>query len=298
MSLAIPLYMLASSSMLVLNKAAITQFPRPMLLLYIQLTFTTLAVTAAGDLSLINISPWSTNVLKKFWLVPLTFLLGIFCNIKILEHTNVETFIALRASTPIILSVLDAKYLNRHMPSNRSWISIVGVLASVFAYVHFEGASLQTDSYFWLVAWYLVFLFDQVYVKHVVDTVSMTTWDRVWYTNATPLIVLFPLILVFEDSIELDADKVTDQLHPIIASCVVGVLMSATSYWLRSEVSATTFTVTGNVCKFLTIIINFLVWDKHASRHGLIAIMSCVGFASIYKQAPFQDPKLHKLNVV
>ena len=35
--------------------------------------------------------------------------------------------------------------------------------------------------YFWLAVWYLAAIFENVYVKHVVTSVPMTTWGRSYY---------------------------------------------------------------------------------------------------------------------
>ena len=51
----------------------------------------------------------------------------------------------------------------------------------------------------------------------------------------------------------------------LVASCVAGLGMSYFSFALRAAISATSFSVIGNVCKVLTILVNLLMWDQHAS---------------------------------
>ena len=51
----------------------------------------------------------------------------------------------------------------------------------------------------------------------------------------------------------------------LVASCLAGLGMSYFSFALRAVVSATSFSVIGNVCKVLTILVNILMWDNHAS---------------------------------
>jgi GDP-mannose transporter len=45
-------------------------------------------------------------------------------------------------------------------------------------------------------------------------------------------------------------------------SCVTGTLIGYAGWYCRGLVSATTYTVVGVVNKFLTIILNVLIWDK------------------------------------
>ena len=64
----------------------------------------------------------------------------------------------------------------------------------------------------------------------------------------------------------------------LVASCVGGLGMSYFSFALRAVISATSFSVIGNVCKVLTILVNLLMWEKHSSKpwtwHGVHAVLS------------------------
>lgn len=41
-------------------------------------------------------------------------------------------------------------------------------------------------------------------------------------------------------------------------------------------VSATTYTLVGVVNKFLTVLLNTFVWDKHSSPFGIFAVCVCL----------------------
>lgn len=278
----IAMYMVSSSTMLVMNKLTIEYFQRPILLLLFQLSFVSVVVTVMFHLKFIHLSDLSFDVLKRFWVVPIAFLMTLFCNIQILKHSNVETFIVLRASTPIILSLLDVQFLGRRLPHKKSWVSIIGVLIFACVYVYYENAKLTSDSIFWLVCWYLMFCFDQIYIKHIVDTVKMTMWDRVWYTNTIPIFILAPAAFALEEPITVSDPTV---FVYIASTCLIGILISYSSFLVRKSVAATTFTVIGNTCKLITVIINYVIWDKHASPYAIVALLICIGFSSTYKQS-------------
>ena len=53
-----------------------------------------------------------------------------------------------------------------------------------------------------------------------------------------------------------------------------------------ANVSATMFTVVGIMCKIGTVVINQVIWDKHASANGLAALLVCLLAGTFYKQAP------------
>lgn len=54
-------------------------------------------------------------------------------------------------------------------------------------------------------------------------------------------------------------------------------------------VSATTFTLVGVVNKFLTVLLNVFVWDKHSTPLGLLAVCVCLLSGTLYQQAPRRD---------
>jgi hypothetical protein len=51
-------------------------------------------------------------------------------------------------------------------------------------------------------------------------------------------------------------------------------------------VSATTYTLVGVGNKFLTVILNIVVWDKHSSQTGLLAVVFCLVAGAFYEQSP------------
>ncbi len=54
-------------------------------------------------------------------------------------------------------------------------------------------------------------------------------------------------------------------------------------------VSATTFTLVGVVNKFLTVLLNVMIWDKHSSPTGIMSVIVCLLAGVFYEQAPRVD---------
>lgn len=96
-----------------------------------------------------------------------------------------------------------------------------------------------------------------------------------------------------------DFDGVFDKLAALPAngisillfSCVAGTAIGYTGWLSRSLVSATSYTLVGVVNKFLTVLLNVLIWDKHSSTTGLVAVCICLGAGFFYQQAPLVDAK-------
>merc|ERR1712039_832138 len=56
-------------------------------------------------------------------------------------------------------------------------------------------------------------------------------------------------------------------------------------------VTATAYTLLGVVCKLISVVLNVLIWDKHATPTGLCMLMLCMSCSAFYQQAPLrQEP--------
>uniref|UniRef100_A0A7S2U136 Sugar phosphate transporter domain-containing protein n=1 Tax=Lotharella oceanica TaxID=641309 RepID=A0A7S2U136_9EUKA len=279
-------YMLCSSLMLIANKLAVTFFAAPGIVLILQLGLTAVCVKGAGLAGLILVDDLEWAKVKPYTLVAVAFLSTIYTNIKTLQYANVETFIVFRASTPILVSVADWWFLGRELPSFRSSMCLLGLLLGACGYVLFD-KNFEVNGYIWVMVWYSVFCFDQVYLKHAADTVKMqSNWGKVYYSN---LLACIPLALIAVWNQEEQILKDSPSLAAFLAvglSCVLGVAMSYFAWLARSLISATYFTVVGNSCKIITIVINRVIWDKHASNVGLVCLLLCLLCAYYYKQAP------------
>jgi len=280
--------MLCSATLLISNKYAVHVFPAPSFVLFSQLAGTAILVQLATALGYIKCDKLEKAKVTKFFPVALIFLSTIFLNIKSLQYANVETFMVFRFSTPLCISVADYLFLGRQLPSKRSWTCLVALLLGAITYAQTD-AHFEVKGYMFCMLWYGVFCLDQIYLKHIVSTVKMdSNWGRVYYSN---LLACVPLIVPFlSDPKEMEALTNIDS-HAAIAvgvSVLLGAAMSYFAWAARSLLSATSFTIVGNACKLLTIIINVIIWDKHASTFGVMCLLFCLGAAYFYKQAPMR----------
>jgi len=278
-------YMLCSSLMLLSNKVAVHFLPAPSFVLFCQLSLTACGVWASGFFC-IEVDSLEEHKVRSYSLVALIFLSTIFANIKILQYSNVETFIVFRASTPLLISVMDWFFLGRQLPGLKSLACLVGLLFGASVYVLSDNA-YEVQGYMWVGLWYAVFTVDQIYIKHVCDFVKMkSNWGRVYYTN---LLASLPLVFMAYGAGETSELEWTfNATAALCLSCVLGVAMSYFAFLARSLVSATYFTIVGNVCKLLTVVLNQLIWDLHANQTGVMALLFCLACAYFYEQAPLR----------
>ncbi len=128
-------YMTCSALMLIVNKLAVTHLPIASFVLLCQVMSSAIAMWVLGLLGMVEVDKMEINKIKQFWIVPLSFLLTIWANIKVLAVANVETFITFRACTPLLISIADYIFLGRELPSVRSWICLVVLLCGSVGYV-------------------------------------------------------------------------------------------------------------------------------------------------------------------
>lgn len=281
-------YMLCSATLLISNKYAVYKVAAPSFILFSQLMGTALVVKLFAALGKIECDALEKTKSKKFLPVALIFLATIFSNMKSLQYANVETFMVFRFSTPLVVSIADYLFLGRRLPSGRSWVCLLALLIGAFGYATTDSA-FEVKGYTFCAVWYVIFCLDQIYLKHITNTVKMdSNWGRVFYSN---FLASLPLVFTFVN----DADEITALKNidmgaslAVFVSVALGVGMSYFAWMARSLLSAASFTVVGNVCKVLTIAINVSLWDKHASPFGIGCLIFCLGAAYFYKQAPMR----------
>jgi len=266
-------YMLCSASMLLVNKLAVNYLPAPAFVLLAQFVTAAVAVRAAGALDFIEVDALEWAKAKVFMIVAFCFVGLVFANMKVLQFCYVDTFIVFRASTPLLISVADYFFLGRELPNLRSVGALVGLLIGTIGYV-LSDKNFQVKGYAWLLIWFVIFGADQIYIKHAVSSVKLSNWGRVYYTNLLATIPLLILTIGFGEIGQLTKSTSWNvpALSWLFVSCIIGTAMSYFQFLARYLVSATSFTVLGNLCKVLTIVANCLIWDKHASAYGLLSL--------------------------
>ena len=150
---------------LVINKLAVHLLPAPSFVLLAQVTCSWVAVKLAGCIGLIDVDEVEYSKMRDFFPVAFAFLACIFANIKTLQFANVETFIVFRASTPLLIAVVEWAIMGRELPNLRSTIAMLTLVVGAVGYV-LTDAHFVVTGYIWVGIWYIIFCFDQLYIKH------------------------------------------------------------------------------------------------------------------------------------
>lgn len=285
-------YALCSSLLAVINKFAITKFNYPGLLTALQYLTSALGVWVLGKLGFLHHDAFVWDTAKKFLPAAIVFYLAIFTNTNLLRHANVDTFIVFRSLTPLLVAIADTFFRKQPLPSKLTFLSLVIILGGAVGYVATDSGFTLT-AYSWAFAYLVTITTEMVYIKHMVTNLGLNTWGFVYYNNLLSLMMapLFWVITGEYADVFSAVGSNGGNLFEIVAflavslSCVFGLLISFFGFAARKAISATAFTVTGVVNKFLTVAINVLIWDKHASPFGSVCLLLTIAGGVLYQQS-------------
>ncbi|KAI3445425.1 hypothetical protein Pfo_002090 [Paulownia fortunei] len=286
-------YALCSSLLAVINKFAITKFNYPGLLTALQYLTSALGVWILGKFGFLHHDPFTVETAKKFLPAALVFYLAIFTNTNLLRHANVDTFIVFRSLTPLLVAIADTAFRKQPCPSKLTFLSLVVILGGAVGYVATDNGFTLT-AYSWAFAYLVTITTEMVYIKHMVTNLGLNTWGFVFYNNLLSLMMAPLFWVITGEYVDVFAAMASssggDLFEPVAffavsLSCVFGLLISFFGFAARKAISATAFTVTGVVNKFLTVAINVLIWDKHATPFGLVCLLLTIAGGVFYQQS-------------
>jgi GDP-mannose transporter len=277
--------------LLLANKLAMEHLPLPSVVSFIQILSSTIIVIAL-KLAGVKIDAFSWEAFRGYGLYAISFVFAIYTNMKALSTSNVETIIVFRACSPIAVAVVEWLFLDRTLPNTRSMLSLMGIAvgAAVYCTTDSQFALNGITAYGWAILYFFFIVIEMTYGKRITSTVKMdSVWGPVLYCNGLSAVPMFLIGYYSGDYVHLTS-KLTalpsSGLAVIGFSCITGTLIGYTGWLCRGMVSATSFTLVGVVNKFLTVLLNVAVWDKHSSPAGLAAVCCCILAGSFYQQAP------------
>lgn len=154
-ALAVAAYSFCSGSLVLVNKLILHQLPYPSLVITFQLWATLFFIQIGDAFHVLDVDPIKWKCIKPYLAYTVAFSLGVYCNMKSLSMSNVETVIVFRALAPLLVSVLDAMFLGREWPSARSWVALSVIAVGAYGYALTDEA-FQTQgliAYLWPTAY-------------------------------------------------------------------------------------------------------------------------------------------------
>ena len=284
------LYAIINSQMLLVNKICMHHIRSANFAMTCQLAFTAAFVHVAGrQLKVVECDQLEWAKVKRFLPATWCFVGLLYSSMLAIKRVPVDTFVCTRNSVPLVIALAEWMFLGRSFPSPRSIGALLLVLGGVVLYVQLD-VHFDSEGYAMLLLWYCFCLCESLYTKHIVDSMEMSTWSRSYYFNLLAIPACLVLYVAGGDHEHVMNQQWTFwAVFWLLLSCVFGVGMSYSSFRLRRMISATSFSLVGNVCKVLTIVVNFIIWDQHATNFGFMALSVSLFGAMMYRQAPMRS---------
>ncbi|KAM7254663.1 hypothetical protein ACFE04_019904 [Oxalis oulophora] len=289
-------YCISASLLSIINKWAVMKFPYPGALTALQYFTSVAGVVLCGQFKVLEHDRLDLLTMWRFLPAAIIFYLSLFTNSELLLHANVDTFIVFRSAVPIFVAIGETLFLHQPWPSVKTWLSLGTIFGGSVLYV-LTDYQFTLAAYSWAVAYLISMSIDFVYIKHVVMTIGLNTWGLVLYNNLEALL-LFPLELLIMGELKKIKHEISEEsdwysfevILPVGLSCLFGLAISFFGFSCRRAISATGFTVLGIVNKLLTVVINFAVWDKHATFIGTVGLLICMFGGVMYQQSASTKP--------
>jgi GDP-mannose transporter len=205
---------------------------------------------------------------------------------------NVETVIVFRSCTPMAVCMFEYFIYRRALPSRRSCAALLLITFGAISYIatdrEFQMKGMA--AYYWAMLWWCVLIFQLTYGKFLVTGIQLKSlWTPVLFTNTLSIV---PALMLGTLSGEFSHARLSQisigsmGLVWLLLSCVIGIGISWAGFLCQSLITATAYSVVGVMNKMLTVTVNVLIWDKHASPAGISSLLVCLVGGSLYQQAP------------
>merc|ERR1712166_55740 len=247
-------YCIASSSMTILNKAAINAFNYPFWLCTLQnlatlLVLALIVAVAPKGHKIFGLRVQYSNKVALTW-TPAAIL---FCTMLVsamcaMQTMSVTTVLVTRSLTPLVTLILEARVLGVSA-SLKIWMSLISILGGSVFYcmAEIEGTLI---GYIWLGVNLLAASAYHVYVKKVTNDLNLSTMDMVLYNNVMSIPLLVAIGIVADDTAHLaHGFSSMDGLAWlwVILSLICAGFISFTGFGMQAMISATSSTVVNHI---------------------------------------------------
>jgi GDP-mannose transporter len=288
---AVLLYSLCSSTLLVANKLTTDGNKNTAFIMLVQLAASVLFVVMGNLGGAIALKDGFNLLMVKYYSVYcLTFVGGIYANMRALRVTDTETVVVFRCCTPLVVATLGTLLLREKFPSPRSLLALCGIIVGAVLFVATNAESHVRDAttYMWPAIYTVVISFNMLYGKFVMKkmvALKSPVWGAVLYSNGLAL-PLVALLGVTTGDLTPSALRALTWSVPSLASLTVssilGVAIAYAGFNCRNVLSATSFTLVGVMNKLVSVLLSMVIYQK-ASLPGIVSILICILSGTAYK---------------
>ena len=189
--------------------------------------------------------------------------------------------------------------MDRALPNLQSTLALLGILASGWLYAGLktadssfqESQEVGNPGLWWPTIWLVSFLLDMIYIKHIVEKFPCSSSERTLYQNflALPMLVALLISGIERHNVFEATTAPLSAYMAVLFTCFAGAALSFTGMSLRTELSASLFTILGIVCKMASTLLNEAFIEPERDPLRLSCVAAVILSSSLYKQAPLRS---------
>ena len=283
-------YCAIGSQLSVVNKVVVTFIPLPNFILLAQFTATTVMLLAAHYTGSVEIEPLTWQIAGIFSPLVLTFFALLYAGMEVMKYAPLETFITVKSMTPVLFSACEYLFLGRALPNLKSTAALLGIVLGAATYVKVD-AYASYHAYAFCVLFLIAAVSEGLVAKTTIEKVKLNNWSRSYNINVLSIPLAAAQMLAAEEHLHFfreDNEWSAKTVTLLVASCVMGLGMSVATMWIREAISATSVSVVATCNKFISELVNWVIWNKHTTSDGLGAVLVIMVCGVFYEQAPLR----------
>uniref|UniRef100_A0A7S3WX95 EamA domain-containing protein n=1 Tax=Emiliania huxleyi TaxID=2903 RepID=A0A7S3WX95_EMIHU len=198
-----------SSSLLLINKLVIHYIPMPSFVSTAQFAVCTIFILGLRITGAAEVDGFEWEKVKPYLYYTIMFVCTIYCNMKALQYSNIETIIVFRSCVPLVVSQLDYLFLGRQLPSPASTGALLVLVVGAVGYVLSDAAFKLNgwNAYSWATAYFFIISVEMAYGKHIVGPhlKFKSLWGPTIYTNALAVLPMLAVGLLSSEASRADS---------------------------------------------------------------------------------------------
>lgn len=295
-------YCVASASMVLLNKAALSSFDfnSTTSLLFFQCLVCVILVKMADLFGMVTLEPWNMKIIQAWFPVNLIFVGMIWTSFFALKNLGVPMATVLKNLTNLFVIGGDYFFYNKTYGS-AVWLTLGLMMLSAVCGAATDLA-FNLTGYFWQLINCMFTAAYSLYLRGVMDrlvslTVNKTRLDEfsmVFYNNLLSLPLLLVLIWQGGEFATLAKEPALQNpyfLAAALASSLLAFCISFASLWFLSSTTATTYSLVGSLNKIPVALIGLVAFNVPWSPQNLLSILVGLGAGVIFVRAKQAPPK-------
>ena len=272
------IYSLLSSTLSVVNKYTLDQFPFPAFVLAVQLTSSASVIHLGSKVGFVNLSPVSWEILLGFVPLTISFFVLLASSLLLMANSPFNVFLICKSLTPFFMSLSETLYFRTHCPSLQSFIAMAGMAIGSVLYTRYD-AHLSATYLLYAVLFICCSVFEGLVAKQTIQKFALNQTTRTLLMNALacPIAITWTLCTEITAATQI---KLTSAISLGI-SCALGLGMGIATMKMRTIFSATYVTIVGVCNKFLSLGFASLVLSSSPSFQSTLStafVLLCGSF--------------------